>query len=92
MSDVRTYADNQLCAAVVMRLSDHRQWPVASLRRWQANPFPPANPDMAGAGIVGAMWMAGVPEKARRRKEALEISARFLEKEFQTAILQSWGT
>lgn len=88
--DVFAFAEAQRTAAVVMRLSEHRSWPVYALRRWRSSPFPYENPRAAGTGLVAPVYVAAVPADAPWREEALTMVPRFVEEEFQSDVVQAW--
>ncbi|MFW6364306.1 MAG: hypothetical protein ACOC0D_10715 [Spirochaeta sp.] len=89
-SDVLEFAQRQLTAAVIMRLSTHRTWPVQVLRRWQSSPFPFADPAKAGTGLIVPTLVAAVPKNAARADEAAGIIPGFVGKGFQDSAVQSW--
>lgn len=88
--DVLEFAQRQLTGAVVMRLSQHRTWPLHVLRRWQSSPFPFKDPTKAGSGLITPVLIAAVPKDAARADEAVDIVPSLVSRDFQDTAVQSW--
>jgi len=89
--DTLTLLNNNVAAATVIRLSEHRAWPLATVRRLQASSFPALSTAGAAEGIVGLLWMAAVPEKSRWNPQAKTWLKGLPNQVFQTQVLETWG-
>lgn len=90
-SDVKSIASLRISAAVIMRLSEHRRWPVASLKDWQSSPFPPADPAQASAGLLAPALFVSMTSAGRNPASLEAALDRLLQGEFQGSAVQGWG-
>lgn len=90
-ADVLAMAERRLTAACIMRLSEHRTWPVAYLRSWQSSPFPFKDPGAAGTALLSPVIVASVPVSGRFAKKLAPLLTTFIEAVFQESVVQDWG-
>jgi len=90
-SDVLSIARLRLTASCVMRLSEHRQWPVGVLQNWQASPFPFRDPQVAGSALLAPVVVVMVPRAGRYAKKLVPLVAEFSGEVFQETVVQDWG-
>lgn len=90
-SDVRAIAELRLSAACVMRLSEHRLWPVGYLRNWQSSPFPFKDPLAAGSALLAPVLSVSLPYDGRFYKKLEPLVSALSNEQFQESVVQDWG-
>lgn len=89
--DVLSIARLRLTASCVMRLSEHRQWPVGVLQNWQTSPFPFRDPQSAGSALLAPVVVAMIPQTGRYSENLVPLVTLLSGKEFQETVVQDWG-
>jgi len=89
--DVLAVARLRLTAACVMRLSEHRTWPVEYLRNWQSSPFPFMDPRAAGTALLSPVITVSVSSGSRFASKLAPLVSKLHEEKFQESVVQDWG-
>lgn len=89
--EVMRMAEQGLCAAVVMRLSEHRSWSMDALKNMQASPFPFRDPTQAGSALMAPVYTVYVNAESRLAEETAKLAPLFAQEAFQEKVLSQWG-
>lgn len=89
--EVFNFVEDELTAALIMRLSIHRTYPLSIIKKFSESPFPFAGRENSAAGIIAPLHIVSSMKSSNFKAEADKILVNLLRTDFQKKLTHFTG-